>query len=280
MAKSSPGGSKDYGSNEPVPPDEGYEPPGGDDAAKDPAGELKKKQLALTALKASEKRLQEEIARLTSHTTAFTALAGQLTDTAIGAVASARADLRKFVDSGKKALDPGTQKIIENEWGAAEAAIKSAVTSYQAKTDERKSRQAALADSQQKVTEAAAAYAAAKDVMARTSKASSELITLREKVEGHVKRDEFAAAGVWLFELDAQLAASPAPNKDKAIAAISDAWRALEKANQNLVTAEDALADATAAEADAKKTLEEAQKQRLVTILEAVNQSAKPASAA
>jgi hypothetical protein len=271
MAKANAGGGRDYGSSD------AYEPQAPEDGPKDPAADLQQMQVKLAQMKAAEKRLQDDIVRLTAHAVASKALDAQLTPEAIDAVTTSRAELTTFVASGMKALDTATAKTIRDERTKSDKAIEAADGAVTLAVADSKAKQAAAAESQKALSTAAKDYAMTTDVTARVKKATADLVALRQKVEALVRENRFGAAGFWLFELEQQLSA--APTLDKAQEAFATAWRKLEAASTDAGVKDDELTAATAKEAASKKALDDATKNRVAKTLENIELAARPKTA-
>ena len=270
MAKANPG-VKEYGSSD------AYEPQAPDEALKNPAADLQQMQVRLLQMKAAEKRLQDEIGRLTAHAAASKALDAQLTPEAMDAVATSRGDLSTFVAGAMKALDPAMAKTIRDERTKSDKAIDTAKAAVTLAIDDVTVKQAAALESHKALTTAAKDYAAATDVTARVKKATADLVAQRQKIEALVKENRFAAAGFWLLELDQQLQA--APTLDKAREALATAWQKLQAASIEAGTKDDELTAATAEEAAAKKALEDATKNQVAKTLERIELAVRPKTA-
>lgn len=277
MAKASAGGGRDYSSNE---PGEANDPQTAEDAPKSPESEIQDKEVQLAQLKAAEKRLQDEIVRLTAHAANAKALDGQLTKAATDAAARAKKELSDFVTTGMKALDAATTTKIDDARKTAKAGIQKKSDAYDQAVKDREATQAAVAKKQGDVSDATKTYAAAKDVTARVKQATADLQALRQKVEALAKANQFVAAGFWLFELQEQLNRPDAPTLDGAGGKLSKAWLDLQAASIAAGTADDELTAANAKEAASKKALDDATKNRVDKILDALGATADPKTAA
>jgi hypothetical protein len=267
MAKTSTGTGK-----EPSGDDDRYEPEPADRPVKDPADELRTKQQDMADLRAKEKSLQDQIARLTAHIAATSTLSAQFADAQVAELTASRQELTKFVSSGMKALDPGLKSAIEKIRNATDETIKSAGDVHEAALDELKQKQAALLKRQEGVATAVATYNASKEAMTRAKRVATDLGTLRAKVEVNVKANQFSDAGFWLLELDQLLSdkQNQIPKKDEAMAALSAAERGVEQAHAEAAKAESAVARAKAHEAEMKKSSDDAVAHRIGTILGAL----------
>lgn len=277
MAKTNPSG-KEYSSGEAS--DSHDSQPPDDSPTLDPEAELQDKQIKLTQLKAAEKRLQDEIVRLTAHNVATKALEGSLSAAAGELVTTARNELRNYVDAGMKALDETTKSNIEKKRSAVDLDIEKAVTKYESALKDTVAKQKTVAAKQEALAAATDTYVKAKELPARVKQTSADLVTLRGTVESLVKSDKFVAAGFWLFELDKALTGAETLTGGRA--AISKAWQDLETASTEMGAAADALSEAVARQTAFKTALEDARKNRVAKILDALKEPAgsKVASAA